>query len=92
MDGFECMQKGFKVNVETDQKPVKLLQNRGEIVTYTKIQWPADGVLTFNSIFLHVLHFSNALPEVANKAGAVLLAGRHKDDENLSVPAQDGWG
>lgn len=54
-----------------------------------KDERPVDGVLTFNSVFLHLLHFSDALPEIANKAGAVLLTGCHEDDKNLSLPTQD---
>lgn len=47
------------------------------------------GLLTFNSVFLHFLHFSNTLPEVANKAGAVLLTGCHKHNKNLPLSTQD---
>lgn len=46
--------------------------------------------LTLDSIFFHLLDFSYALPEVAHKAGAVLLTRCHKDDKNFPLSAQNG--
>lgn len=50
----------------------------------------AGGALTFNPVFLHLLHFGDTLPEVADETGAVLLTGGHEDDEDFPLTAQDG--
>lgn len=53
---------------------------------------PEDRTLTFHSVFLHLLHFGDAFPEVADEAGAVLLTRRHEDYQHLPLAAQDGRG
>ncbi len=49
------------------------------------------AVLTLHSVFLHFLDLSNALPQITDKACAVLLTRGREHNQDFTLTARDSW-